>query len=299
MWTQVRRHLFRPLFGHAPPTVVRAISKRRWKGRLTHGNSAQLHSRRPGSSAQPMQGRGWCRLDAAVHGMVVVLAASTIACSSTPESLPIYGTVVVELRVPRGVVPLGGTYLVTSDDGDPVRFGTLTPKLEPLRLVLPQDPDYVLSVNALARKGRRGVSLECEGFRKFDVIRLRETTFPLTLDCDGLWPDTPPPGPPSPDAGCGIEALVVGPLRQSIGASVHASATATPDGDTRFVWGTSDTEIGAFTHPETDSVAQTEFTCYQPGVTTLSLVVSSSHCTDEATVRVECVASSSGDAGVP
>lgn len=226
---------------------------------------------------------------------LAALALSTCACSGAPESPQVYGTVIVDVVVPEAVVMTGGTYLVSNDRGEPVRFGTLGASSKTIRLVLPQDPDYLLSVNTVGRKRREGVSLECEGFRKFDVIRLRETQLTLRLDCGEMWP-APPPEPRPPAAVCGIEALVVGPLRQLVGSSISASVSAATD-ESRFRWFTSNSDVGHFGHPESDSVSQTEFSCDAAGEATLTLVVSSEGCSDEASVQVYCLESDPYDAG--
>jgi hypothetical protein len=224
------------------------------------------------------------------------LAQLTSACSAHPGSPQIYGTVTVNVSVPASIKTAGGTYLVSNDAGEPVRFGTLTSALVPIQLTLPQGPDYVLSVNTLGRKRRSPISLECEGFRKFDVIRLRHTEINLMLDCGDLWPEEPPPEPPPMTPACGIEALVVGPLRQMVGATVHANVTATAV-ESRFTWLTSDSDVGHFTHPTSDSVSQTGFSCDAVGNVTLTLVVASEGCSDEASVQVSCLPWSETDAG--
>jgi hypothetical protein len=224
------------------------------------------------------------------------VAQLVFACSADPDSPQVYGTVTVNLTVPASVKTAGGTYLVANDEGEPIRFGTLTSALVPLQLTLPQGPDYVLSVNALGRQRRSSISLECEGFRKFDVIRMRQTEINLALDCGDLWPEEPPPEPPPMTPTCGIEALVVGPLQQRVGATVHANVSATAV-ESRFTWLTSDSDVGHFTHPDSDSVSQTGFSCDAVGSVTLTLVVSSEGCSDEASVQVSCQAWSESDAG--
>jgi hypothetical protein len=226
---------------------------------------------------------------------LALMALSACACSAAPESLRIYGTVIVDVVVPEPIVMTGGTYLVSNDRGEPVRFGSLSPSSTTLHLLLPQDPDYVLSVNTLGRQQGKGVSLECGGFRKFDVIRLRETQLTLRLDCGELWP-APPTQPHPADPTCGIEALVVGPLRQLVGSSIAASVSAASD-ESRFRWFTSDSDVGHFGHPESDSVSHTEFNCDSAGEATLTVVISSGRCSDEASVRVSCVEWEPVDAG--
>ncbi len=231
-----------------------------------------------------------------VRRSLVHLALLTCACSSSPSGPHNDGTVLVNVTAPKSVKTAGATYMVANNQGESVRFGTLTSELDPVELVLPRGPDYVLAVNALGRKRDTALSLECEGFRKFDVFRQEQTLINLTLDCGELWPEEPAPEEPPVLTACGIEALVVGPLRQLVGAEIEASVTAVPE-ESRFTWLTSDSEVGHFTHPESDNVSRTAFMCEAPGETTLTLVVASHACSDEASVQVTCVTGGDSDAG--
>lgn len=216
------------------------------------------------------------------------LALCASACSAQPGGSQNYGTVLVTVSVPTGIKTAGGTYLVASNHGEAVRFGTLTADLEPLQLVLPQGADYVLSVNTLGRKPRQPIDVECEGFRRFDVFRQQTQELSLPLLCSPLWPPAPRPEPPPTAAECGIDALVVGPLRQLVGAEINATVSATPT-ESQFEWSSSSSDIGHYTHPDSDNVSQTGFVCDEAGKTTLTLVVSSESCSDEASVDVTCV----------
>jgi hypothetical protein len=235
-------------------------------------------------------------LRSAFRRTLIPVGLVSCACSGLPDNSQVYGNVLVNVTVPAAIRTTGGTYLVANDQGESVRFGTLTSDLAPFQLLLPQGPDYVLSVNTFGRKPRSAISLECEGFRKFDVIRMRHAEINLPLDCGELWPEEPTPEPPPMATVCGIEALVVGPLQQLVGARIHANVTATPT-ESRFTWDTSDPGVGHYTHPESDSVSQTEFECDTAGEVTLTLVVSSDGCADEASLQVSCIAWSESDAG--
>lgn len=230
--------------------------------------------------------------------MLALSVFCACACSAQNGGPQNYGTVIVNVSVPNGVKTSGGTYLVASSHGEPVRFGTLTADLAPIQLVLPQDADYVLSVNTLGRKRNKPIDMECEGFRKFDVFRGETHDLPLPLACNPLWPPAPDPEPATPAVECGIDALVVGPLRQLIGAEINASVSATPT-ESDFEWMTSDSDVGHYTHPDSDNVSQTGFVCDEAGEATLTLVVSSEGCSDEASVQVTCVDWPVLDAGHP
>lgn len=227
---------------------------------------------------------------------LVNLALLTCACSSRDSGPRPTGTVVLKVTTPESVNTAGATYLLANNQGEPVRVGTLTSEFSPVEIVLPTGPDYVVAVNALARRPGSSLSLECEGFRKFDVFRMEEALINLTLDCGELWPEEPAPEVPPGLPECGIEGLVVGPLRQLIGAEIYAAvAEAAPE--SRFSWHTSDPEVGRFTHPESYNVSETDFTCETVGETTLTLVVASETCSDRASVQVTCVAWGEPDAG--
>jgi hypothetical protein len=230
--------------------------------------------------------------------LLAPLTLYVCACSAQNGGPQNYGTVIVNVSVPSGIKTSGGTYLVASSHGEPVRFGTLTADLAPIQLVLPQAADYVLSVNTLGHKSNKPVDMECEGFRKFDVFRKETHELPLPLVCSPLWPPAPEPEPPVPPVECGIDALVVGPLRQLVGAEVNASVSATP-AESDFEWMASDSDIGHYTHPDSDNVSQTSFVCDEAGQATLTLVVSSEGCSDEASVQITCVDWPVLDAGRP
>ncbi len=231
-----------------------------------------------------------------VFRSLVHLALLTCACSSSSSGTQNDGTVLLNVTTPKSVKTVGATYMVANNQGEPVRFGTLTSELDPVELVLPRGLDYVLAVNALGRKRDTALSLECEGFRKFDVFRQEQALINLTLDCGELWPEEPAPEAPPASSACGIDAFVVGPLRQLVGAEIEVNVTAVP-AETRFTWLTSEPALGQFTHPESDNVSRTSFLCEGPGETTLTLVAASDACSDEANMQVTCVMSGDLDAG--
>lgn len=225
-----------------------------------------------------------------------LLCLSLGSCSSPRQVQPPRGTVLLEATLPEGVQTSGGSYELIDHAGELVRFGTLPTPFAPLPIVVEEGPDYVVSINALGYRKRGPVDLECEGFRKFDVFGGEQVRIPVKLACHELWPGAVENDASSPTEVCGVDALVVAPLQQQVGASIHVSADVISD-DASFTWTSSSSAVGHFDEVTQDDPTTTRFKCDAVGRASIGLKMTGPGCEDSATVQIECLPNDEHDAG--